>query len=416
MTDQESQEEARRAAEAVLRLAEKQLSPASANSSSGMTSATGTGHDGGPTHSIKNALHKAQDKVSASIESFERAAAETMESIQTAGGAPTAAGSCPSVGDVAQETGRSVKVALHRAQGSIRAVQERVSSSLDTAKKVDSLYASSGERKLPAAPDIAITSTTSSGDVAREANKPLKSALNKAQDSFRVAQGKVSASMESIEMRASQTFDSMRSGTTNKGTVTSSSGTSQFNVPPVTSRPSDSDDESATNIVNASTHKPSQEDVDAKVSEDLSTLSEKIELCRSMLAGGVHVQSDSTNREDAILIVIGYLEACSPRMVGLINAGTAGALGPEVLERCLEVNDELRRTLEDYDKACVSTSSRSTSLNSIGSASDRAPDEGIPGDLTPVSAQTSLDSPPLLSDEPSSLEGTGTTLGKTTGL
>mmetsp|Transcript_13629 Transcript_13629/g.29609 ORF Transcript_13629/g.29609 Transcript_13629/m.29609 type:complete len:394 (-) Transcript_13629:103-1284(-) len=389
MTDQESQEEARRAAEAVLRLAEKQLSPASANSTSGMTSATGTGQDGGPTHSIKNALHKAQDKVSASIETFERAAVETMESIQTGGAA--AAASSPSVGDVAQETGRSVKVALHRAQGSIRAVQEKVSSSLDTAKKVDSLYSSSGETKLAATPGNATTSVTGSGDVAKEAHQPLKSALNKAQDSFRVAQGKVSASMESIEMRASQTFDSMRSATTNKGAVTLSSGTSLFNVPPVTSRPSDNDDEIATNTVNTSTPKPSQEEVDAKVSEDLSTVSEKIELCRSMLVGGV--QSDPTNREDAILIVIGYLEACSPRMVGLINDGTAGALGSEVLERCLQVNDELRLTLEDYDKACISTNGRSISLNSIGSASDLASDEEISGDLEPVSAQTSLDVP-----------------------
>ena len=54
--------------------------------------------------------------------------------------------------------------------------------------------------------------------------------------------------------------------------------------------------------------------------------------------------------ESSLFIVVGYLEASTARFASLINAGTAGEISEEALERVLSVNHELRRTLDDYSK------------------------------------------------------------------
>jgi len=87
---------------------------------------------------------------------------------------------------------------------------------------------------------------------------------------------------------------------------------------------------------------------DSKVLKDLATLVDQIKLCYSMLrpndGSKVHIDSN-----DALLSIIGFLEACAPRMIELINAGAQGAITEETMVKCLEVNDALCQTLENLD-------------------------------------------------------------------
>lgn len=89
-------------------------------------------------------------------------------------------------------------------------------------------------------------------------------------------------------------------------------------------------------------------DPDAKVLADLSTLSEKIALCQAMLvnAGG----PATLGADEALLAVIGFLEACVPRMVELIEAAAQGALREGTFEESLVVNDRLTNVLADVEK------------------------------------------------------------------
>eukprot|EP00588_Corethron_pennatum_P003824 CAMPEP_0194286742 /NCGR_PEP_ID=MMETSP0169-20130528/33187_1 /TAXON_ID=218684 /ORGANISM="Corethron pennatum, Strain L29A3" /LENGTH=182 /DNA_ID=CAMNT_0039033255 /DNA_START=142 /DNA_END=690 /DNA_ORIENTATION=- len=88
------------------------------------------------------------------------------------------------------------------------------------------------------------------------------------------------------------------------------------------------------------------ESPDPKVLLDLQVLSDKISLCNQILS---NTQPDSVNNDEALLGVIGFLEACSPRMLDLIDAGTQGVLAEASFEKCLEVNDSLLRTLAECD-------------------------------------------------------------------
>lgn len=84
---------------------------------------------------------------------------------------------------------------------------------------------------------------------------------------------------------------------------------------------------------------------DEKVRTDLATLTDQINLCQSMLAQA----GSSIDGDEALLSVIGFLEACVPRMVELIEAAAQGALKPETFEECLLVNDKLTNILSDVE-------------------------------------------------------------------
>lgn len=96
-------------------------------------------------------------------------------------------------------------------------------------------------------------------------------------------------------------------------------------------------------MATASTPAPvsSQETVDAKIVQDLEEVSEKMDLLDGLLK--------SRDNQEALLGAIGYLEACAPRMVELVEAAAQGALSESVLMKCLEVNDRLTKQLEDLD-------------------------------------------------------------------
>lgn len=88
------------------------------------------------------------------------------------------------------------------------------------------------------------------------------------------------------------------------------------------------------------------ESPDAKITKDLASLEEKIDLCQTMLSTESSIESN-----EALLVVIGFLEACQPRISELIEvAATQGVLGEAILEKCLVVNDRLTTTLEDCDE------------------------------------------------------------------
>lgn len=65
-------------------------------------------------------------------------------------------------------------------------------------------------------------------------------------------------------------------------------------------------------------------------------VSDKITLCRQMLP-----QSEGVEKDEALSEVVGFLEACRPRMVDLVEAGIGGSLGEEVFNKCLEVGYSL---------------------------------------------------------------------------
>mmetsp|Transcript_25470 Transcript_25470/g.33267 ORF Transcript_25470/g.33267 Transcript_25470/m.33267 type:complete len:382 (-) Transcript_25470:402-1547(-) len=79
----------------------------------------------------------------------------------------------------------------------------------------------------------------------------------------------------------------------------------------------------------------------AKLTKDLGEVNEKISLCKEMLP-----QSPGIEHDEALSEIIGFLEACRPRMVDLIEAGMQGLLGEDLMALILQVNDDLHATLE----------------------------------------------------------------------
>ena len=80
----------------------------------------------------------------------------------------------------------------------------------------------------------------------------------------------------------------------------------------------------------------------AKLVADLGIVAEKIGLCNEMVPNSPGIEHD-----DALAEVVGFLEACRPRLAVLVEAGLSGALGDETLTLCLKVNDDLHKALQD---------------------------------------------------------------------
>ena len=97
-------------------------------------------------------------------------------------------------------------------------------------------------------------------------------------------------------------------------------------------------------------------DPNTKILSDLSTVSEKIALCQSMLIPLSSV--DEIYNNESLLSIIGFLEACVPRVRELINIGIMSGgndddneviLKEETMTVCLNVNDDLCKVLEDVE-------------------------------------------------------------------
>jgi hypothetical protein len=99
--------------------------------------------------------------------------------------------------------------------------------------------------------------------------------------------------------------------------------------------------------------------VDRKVLGDLDILLEKMNRCQELLTvHGNETTNTLTSPSSMITIpktnelfdIVGFLEACAPRMVELVEAAAqGGVLSDVVLMKALEVNDRLINTLSDLD-------------------------------------------------------------------
>lgn len=69
-------------------------------------------------------------------------------------------------------------------------------------------------------------------------------------------------------------------------------------------------------------------------------------------------------QSEAMLAVVGFLEASAPRMVELVEAAATGALSEEVFAECLSANDRLQKLLTDVDTAALTETSASTTAAS----------------------------------------------------
>jgi hypothetical protein len=104
--------------------------------------------------------------------------------------------------------------------------------------------------------------------------------------------------------------------------------------------------------------------VDAKIQKDLETVKEKIDLCTAMLNPGADDPHYSIKSSDTMLSIVGFLEACTPRMVELIEVASTGVLSEDVFAECLGVNDRLRKVLGDVETAALTETGASTTTAS----------------------------------------------------
>lgn len=81
--------------------------------------------------------------------------------------------------------------------------------------------------------------------------------------------------------------------------------------------------------------------LDAKIKNDLEALSDKIQLCNDMVP-----LSEGIENDEALAEVVGFLEACKPRMVNLIEAARSTVLSDAILDLALRVNDDLDKALQ----------------------------------------------------------------------
>jgi hypothetical protein len=124
---------------------------------------------------------------------------------------------------------------------------------------------------------------------------------------------------------------------------------------------------SATSASSASVSSSSNDQlttVDNKIMADLGVVTEKMDLLDSMLRPGADSPAPSVKNHESLLAVIGFLEACAPRMVELVEAAALGALSGSVLETCLQVNDRLLKQLTEIDTLALTETAASTTAAS----------------------------------------------------
>jgi hypothetical protein len=109
--------------------------------------------------------------------------------------------------------------------------------------------------------------------------------------------------------------------------------------------------------------------LDAKIQEDLETVKEKIDLCTAMLNPGADDPNYSIKSNDAMLAIVGFLEACTPRMVELIEVASTGILSEDIFAECLSVNDLLRKVLAEVETAALTETDASTTTASAPASS-----------------------------------------------
>lgn len=129
-------------------------------------------------------------------------------------------------------------------------------------------------------------------------------------------------------------------------------------------------------------------DANTKVLKDLGTLREKLDLAKDMLNPGAGTPKLSV-KSDAFMAVIGFLEACAPRMIELVEAASmSGVLSEAVFEELLNSNDRLQTVLADIETAALTETPAYTTAASAVPAGD-----GSSTDLTDQFGDLLLDEP-----------------------
>jgi hypothetical protein len=118
--------------------------------------------------------------------------------------------------------------------------------------------------------------------------------------------------------------------------------------------------------------------VDEKIMADLKVVNDKMDLCDSMLRPSSNKTSGdyptTIPKYDSLMGMIGYLEACAPRMVELVEAAAQGLLSEPVLMKCLDVNDRLTTMLSNIDKI---TFTEAPAVASAAAPSDTATNDDL---------------------------------------
>lgn len=110
---------------------------------------------------------------------------------------------------------------------------------------------------------------------------------------------------------------------------------------------------------------PPTQTPDAKILSDLAIVIEKINLCTDMLRP--LTSSSEVDRDESLLAVIGFLEACVPRVRELVEAGMTGALAEDTVVKCLTVNDSLCNVLElvEHPENCEPAPEQKASASNV---------------------------------------------------
>jgi hypothetical protein len=151
----------------------------------------------------------------------------------------------------------------------------------------------------------------------------------------------------------------------------------------------------------------SKVDANTKILKDLGTLREKMDLAKEMLNPGAGTPKLSVKSE-AFMAVIGFLEACAPRMIELVEAASmSGVLSEAVFEELLNSNDRLQTVLADIETAALTETPAYTTAASAGGPA-AGTNEGSSTDLTDQFGD-------LLLDEPAAPSSPAAAGAKTTG-
>lgn len=76
-------------------------------------------------------------------------------------------------------------------------------------------------------------------------------------------------------------------------------------------------------------------------------------------------ESAGVENDDALSEVVGFLEACRPRMVDLVEAGMGGALGEDIFANCLQVCETKAPKREHCSTPCIRHGRRECFLEGV---------------------------------------------------
>jgi len=106
---------------------------------------------------------------------------------------------------------------------------------------------------------------------------------------------------------------------------------------------------------------------DRKISNDLLVLTQKMDLLDSMMNPTDPSLPRISVKDATMRSLVGYLDACGPRMIQLVTACTStdfGVLSEEVFGEVLGCNDRLQKILGDFDTRLLTETSASTTVAS----------------------------------------------------